>query len=113
MPATDHELIRRLQERNADRKRATDGGFHPRRPVSPVAAKALQAAERAIGWKLPVLLRAINLKVGNGGFGPEYGIVGIKGGAKLDGCTLETCYQKMLELEDENQVVDGQATSEV
>jgi hypothetical protein len=72
--------------------------------MPPVAAKALQAAERVIGAKLPELLRAIYLKVGNGGFGPEYGIVGIKGGAKLDGYTLEACYQKMLKLEKENSV---------
>jgi hypothetical protein len=104
MRASDERLIQRLQERNADRERATDGGIHPRKPSPPVAAKALQAAERAIGFRLPELLRAIYLEVGNGGFGPEYGIVGTKGGAKLDRCTLEACYQKMLKLENENPV---------
>jgi hypothetical protein len=104
MPASDQDLVQKLQERNADRERATDGGIHPRKPMLPVAAKALKAAEQAIGLKLPELLRAIYLKVGNGGFGPEYGFVGIKGGAKLDGYTLETCYQKMLKLEKENSV---------
>jgi hypothetical protein len=104
MPASDQAFVQRLRERNADRGRATDGGIHPRKPLPQVAAKALQAAERAIGLKLPELLRAIYLKVGNGGFGPEYGIVGIKGGAKLDGYTLETCYQMMLKLEKENAV---------
>jgi hypothetical protein len=104
MRASDERLIQRLQERNADRERATDGGFHPQKPNPPVAAKALQAAERAIGFKLPELLGAIYLKVGNGGFGPEYGIVGTKGGAKLDGCTLETCYQKMAKLAKKSSV---------
>jgi hypothetical protein len=104
MPASDQDLIQRLQERNADRERATAGGVHPRKPIPPVDAKALKAAERTIGCELPELLRAIYLKVGNGGFGPEYGIVGITRGAKLDGFTLETCYQKMLELEKENSV---------
>jgi SMI1 / KNR4 family (SUKH-1) len=104
MPAFAQELVQRLQERNADRDRATDGGIHPRKPVAPVAAKAVQVAERAIGFNLPELLSAIYLKVGNGGFGPEYGIVGIKWGAKLGGYTLETCYQSMLKLEKENSV---------
>jgi hypothetical protein len=69
-----------------------------------VAAKDLQAAERAVGFKLPELVRAVYLKVGNGGFGPGYGIVGTKGGAKLDGCTLESCYRDVSQLEDENAV---------
>ncbi len=97
-------LIQRLQQRNVDRERATTGGIHPRKPVPPVSARALQAVERVIGFKLPELLRAIYLKVGNGGFGPEYGIVGTKGGAKLDGDTLETCYRDLLKLEKENSV---------
>lgn len=104
MPASDESLIQRLRERNADRERATDGGIHPRKPVRPVAAKALQVAELAMGFRLPEQLRAIYLEVGNGGFGPEYGIVGTKGGAKLDGCTLETCYQNMVKLEKKNSV---------
>lgn len=104
MPLSDQELVQQLQERNADRERATIGGIHPRKALPPVAAKALQATERAIGFKLPELVRLLYLKVGNGGFGPEYGIVGTNGGAKLDGCTLETCYQNMLHLESENPV---------
>jgi len=102
MPQSDEHLFQRLQQRNTDRARATDRGIHPRRAIRPVTAKALQVAERAIGFELPELLRAIYLNVANGGFGPEYGIVGMKGGAKLDGCTLETCYQNMLTLEQEN-----------
>jgi hypothetical protein len=104
MRASECELIQRLKERNSDRERATDGGIHTRKPSRPAATRELQAAERAIGFKLPELLRAIYLSVGNGGFGPEYGVVGTKGGAKLDGCTLETCYQNMVNLETENSV---------
>jgi hypothetical protein len=104
MPPSDQDLVQRLQERNGDRERATTGGIHPRKALPPVAAKALAATERAIGFKLPELVRVLYLKVGNGGFGPEYGIVGTKGGAKLDGCTLETRYQNMVNLESENPV---------
>src|SRR5262245_17782304 len=104
MPASDQNLIRRLQARNADRERATTGGIHPRKPIPSIAARELQLVERTIGFKLPDLLRAIYRNVGNGGFGPEYGIVGTKGGAKLDGSTLETCYRDMVSLEKENPV---------
>lgn len=104
MQTSDERLIQRLQERNLDRDRATAGGIHPRKAIPPVAAKALQAAERAIGFKLPELVRAIYLKVGNGGFGPEYGIVGTKGGVKLDGYTLETCCQDLAKLTARNSV---------
>jgi hypothetical protein len=104
MQASDQDLIQRLQERNADRERATGGHLHPRKPFPPVATKDLQVAERALGFKLPELLRAIYLQVGNGGFGPEYGIVGTKGGFKLDKCSLESCYQGKLQLDKENSV---------
>jgi hypothetical protein len=100
----DQRLIQQLQERNADRERATTGGIHPRKAIRPVSLEALERAERSIGFKLPELVRAIYLEVGNGGLGPGYGIVGTKGGAKLDGCTLETCYENMVKLERENSV---------
>jgi hypothetical protein len=104
MQSSGDDLIRRLQQRNADRKCATDGGIHARKPFAPLAAKNLQVAERAVGFRFPELVRAIYLKVGNGGFGPQYGIVGTRGGAKLDGCTLESCYRDMLMLQNENAV---------
>jgi len=102
MRAFEQSLIRRLRERNVDRERATDGGIHPRAAVRPAGARALRDSERAIGFKLPELLRAVYQEVGNGGFGAEYGIVGTKGGAKLDGYTLESCYRRMLKLKKEN-----------
>jgi len=80
MRAIEQDLIQRLGERNADRKRATDRGIHPRKPVPEVAIKELKAAEREIGFRLPELVRAKYLGVGNGGFGPEFGMVGINGG---------------------------------
>ena len=104
MRTSEKRLIQQLQERNADRERATDGGIHPRKAISPATTKALQVSERLIGFELPDLLGAIYLEVANGGFGPEYGLVGTKGGASLDGCTLETCYQDMLALDTQNAV---------
>jgi len=102
MHVSDERLIHRLKVRNADRLRATDGGLHSREPIPPVSAGALQSAERAIGFALPELLRAVYREVANGGFGPQYGIVGTKGGAAPDGRTLETCCRNMMKLEKEN-----------
>jgi hypothetical protein len=98
-----------LKQRNADREHATDGHIHPKKPFAPVARKNLKVAERALGFQVPKLLRAIYETVGNGGFGPEYGIVGTKGGFKLDGCTLESCYQDMVKLDKENASGGGQS----
>ena len=103
MRVSDERLLQLLRKRTAN-GRVTDGGIHPQKPFPPAAARALQVAERSIGFKLPELLRAIYLEVGNGGFGPAYGIVGTEGGALLDGCTLETCYLNMVKLEEENSV---------
>src|SRR5262245_6769676 len=43
-----------------------------RRPVNPIT---LERAEAALGRSLPTLLRAAYLKVGDGGFGPGYGLL--------------------------------------
>lgn len=46
----------------------------------PVSAAQLESAEKQIGFQLPPLIREIYLQVGNGGFGPDYGIIGLEGG---------------------------------
>jgi hypothetical protein len=43
-------------------------------------AEAVHEAETVIGYRLPPLLRRLYLEVGNGGFGPGYGILGLTGG---------------------------------
>jgi hypothetical protein len=47
----------------------------------PVSAAKVAAAEARLGFALPPLLRDIYMQVGNGGFGPGYGLIGIDGGA--------------------------------
>lgn len=43
-------------------------------PYPPVIEAELQRAEQIIGFSLPPLLMRIYLEVGNGGFGPGYGL---------------------------------------
>jgi hypothetical protein len=49
-------------------------------PLTPASPAAVEEAERLLGLGLPVLLRRLSLEVGNGGFGPGYGILGVDGG---------------------------------
>ena len=46
--------------------------------------QAIASAERDIGFCFPILLRDLYLKVANGGVGPGYQILGVKGGHTSD-----------------------------
>lgn len=54
----------------------------PALPTAPAAA--VEEAEKVIGYRLPRLLRRLYLEVGNGGFGPGYGILGLRDGHRDD-----------------------------
>jgi len=47
-----------------------------------LSARKIRVAERALGLTLPESLREMYTEVGNGGFGPDYGLVGLVGGAR-------------------------------
>src|SRR5262245_22903230 len=78
-------LVTRLLERIRDPKRLTDMGQLVKPvPFPPATEVALARAERSLGFALPALLRQVYAHVGNGGFGPAYGLIGVPGGAKDD-----------------------------
>ncbi|HYG74043.1 MAG TPA: SMI1/KNR4 family protein [Planctomycetota bacterium] len=104
MKTSERKLLRKMIESITIPPRKDENNPISKKCFRPAELKEIVKAERTLGFTLPNAVRDIFLKVGNGGFGPEYGIVGIKGGAKLDGCTLETCYAKMRKLEKENAV---------
>jgi hypothetical protein len=52
----------------------------PRR-FPPATEASIEEAEAGLGFSLPPLLRRIYLEVGNGGFGPSDGLIGVSGGA--------------------------------
>jgi hypothetical protein len=59
-----------------------------------VSEEQIQVAEARVGFSLPPLLRDVYVRVGNGGFGPAYGLIGIEGGAPDDlGRTVEGIYE--------------------
>lgn len=54
-------------------------GLSPVPRIAPtVSPGQLAAAETSLGFALPSLLRQIYLQVGNGGFGPGYGLIGLE-----------------------------------
>jgi hypothetical protein len=71
-------LIERIKERVVDPTRATDGAGTSKAVVAATATAAqCDAAEAALGFALPPLLRRLYVEVGNGDFGPGYGLIGV------------------------------------
>jgi hypothetical protein len=97
-----HRLIHRLKKRADDGELACDEFAKPVPP--PVSARTVDAAERQLGFSLPELLRQLYLEVGNGGFGPAYGLLGLKSGATdRQGEHLVGVYRSMKSLARESR----------
>jgi hypothetical protein len=72
---------KRFSRGTAEYRQALAAGvLKPLPPLVPASDEAVAEAEAAIGWSLPPLLRRLYLEVGNGGFGPRDGILGVRGG---------------------------------
>jgi hypothetical protein len=87
-------LISAIRERIADPKLRIDMTTIAPPPLYGAASpKALNAAEAQLGFPLPPFLRRLYAEVGNGGFGPSAGLVGVDGGhTDVDGRTVGTLY---------------------
>jgi len=74
---------RRMYRRGtAEHLEARAAGLVEKLPAlnSPASMDAVEAAERRLGHPMPPLLRRLYLEIGNGGFGPGYGIIGLREG---------------------------------
>lgn len=73
---------RRMYSRCSDeyREAAQLGAVDRLPPLSPASTRAVAEAEELLAQRLPGLLRTLYLEVGNGGFGPGYGLLGVAGG---------------------------------
>lgn len=72
---------RRFERGTPEYAAARDAGLlKPLPPLVPAPPAAVTEAEEVIGFPLPRLLRRLYLEVGNGGFGPRSGILGVRGG---------------------------------
>ncbi|MDG6103743.1 hypothetical protein Daura_24505 [Dactylosporangium aurantiacum] len=73
--APDGRLQRIHSRRDPGFRAARDAGtIPPLPPLTPATPEALRAVEDAAGAPLPALLRRCYLELGNGGFGPGYGL---------------------------------------
>lgn len=56
---------------------------HPRglQHPPPATPEQIRAAEKSLDFALPELLKRVYLEIGNGGFGPGSGLIGLPGGA--------------------------------
>jgi hypothetical protein len=73
-------LIARIKARSVDPVRAVDAATWvcPMPTLAPPASLAeVEAAEAALGFAIPQLLRRLYTEVGNGDFGPTYGLEGV------------------------------------
>lgn len=73
-------LIARIKARVADPLRAVDAAtWVVSMPTisRPATIAEVDAAEAALGFPIPLLLRRLYTEVGNGGFGPSYGLEGV------------------------------------
>jgi hypothetical protein len=71
-------LIERIRTLALDPHRATDmARFGPFPSFTPAMKSVVTNCEKRLGFALPTFLRRLYLEVGNGGFGPGYGLLGI------------------------------------
>jgi hypothetical protein len=91
------DLIRRIKARVADPMRALDSAawVRPIPTIAPPATTAdVDAAEARFGFPIPPLLRRLYTEVGNGNWGPNYGLNGIPiGGDEPDENDIVGVYQ--------------------
>jgi hypothetical protein len=97
------DVITAIRERL--KAKLTDNDTFGTVKLSPPANSAtLDSDEKALGFALPPLLRRIYLEIGNGGFGPGYGLIGISGGTPDDsGKTVPAYYRLFRSRRTEDQ----------
>src|SRR5690242_1926418 len=80
-PMNDDKLIHAVRQRAEDRRTRTDYSDRSCPDLAPPApAQALIDAEAALGFQLHPFHRRLLMEVGNGGFGPGDGLIGLSGG---------------------------------
>jgi hypothetical protein len=86
----ENQLIEAIRERAARPELRNDFAHLFGAEVSaPATIAAVAEAERAMGYALHSFHRRLLTEVGNGGFGPGYGLVGLPGGIlDIDGRSL-------------------------
>jgi hypothetical protein len=76
----DDDLLELLREQAMSTR--ADVSMRLPRVHDPASAEAIAAAEKSLDFALPSLFKRMLLEVGNGGFGPGHGLLGVAGGAR-------------------------------
>lgn len=74
---SEESILQAIRQRISDPEHVTDLGRGKAFP--PTTMERVRAAESALGFSLPPLLTRLYTEVANGGFGPGYGMPGIRG----------------------------------
>jgi len=81
----DTQIIEAVRFRASNPRRRTDQSDTSRTAAaSPASSYQISEAERSLGFPLPELLKKLLQEVGNGGYGPGYGLIGTPGGFSDD-----------------------------
>jgi hypothetical protein len=93
------ELIARIKERSNNPRFRNSMAGRAMSLYPPVDLESVREAERQMGFRLPPLLERIYVEIGNGGFGPGFGLYGVAGGyaEDLQGLTLPELYLSEIE----------------
>jgi hypothetical protein len=91
---TEDELLKALRAKIASPSARVDMKTIPTPPLYGVATERVLAKEESeLGFELPSFLRRLYMEVGNGGFGPGAGLLGVEGGhGDASGRTLSASY---------------------
>jgi hypothetical protein len=89
----DELLVKDVRQHAQRLERAGDGDAHSL-DHPPLSRGEISAAEERIGFTLPRSLVSLYAAVGNGGYGPAYGLLGLVGGAlQEDGNDAVSMYE--------------------
>lgn len=94
---TDDEILMEMKERKSRGSLSANDPFL-RGDTNPLTTGAIENAESRLGFRIPLLLRAIYREVSNGGFGDAYGFLGLVGGPRnedrMDCVSLYEAYKQ-------------------
>jgi hypothetical protein len=78
-------LIAQVRARALDTAKRTDTAAAAHASVlTPASSEQIAATERRLGHRLPPVLAEAYAMIGNGGWGPGYGLLGLEGGVEGD-----------------------------
>src|SRR5207244_4629643 len=93
---SSQDILDELQKRVKDPRGATDDAQNPGKVFRRATSRLIKSSDKKLGFRLPQLLRLLYTEVGNGGFGPFYGFLGLEGGATLgEGKTVAAQYKEL------------------